>query len=334
MSFMNLLDRIRRLPQLPVLVLFIVFLIWNAVMVKGFASPASLREFLNLMVPLGCLTIGVSMVLVTGGMDMSVGANVCLVNVIIITLMGRKYGFTFAQATCVGLLAALGVGLLNGIVIGYLRVNALLATFATQSVAQGCALWVMPLPGGRGSRALISWFKTGNLFGVLPNCALFLIIPLTVWYLLKWTPFGVWLYAVGRDEQKAFLSGGRTRLIKLCAYVFSALMAWAASVAFLGNIGSGDPNVGMSLTLSAIASTVIGGVSLSGGEGDALGALLGAFFFSLITYTVFGANLSAFHQDLATGLIILMGVVGMTLFRTFRKSRPKSREAAPGESHA
>ncbi len=320
-------NKARRLPQLPVIILIVVFFLWNSLMVKGFASPASLREFLNLMAPLGCLTIGLAMVLVTGGMDMSVGANVCLVNVICVTLMSRKYGFTLSQAITVSLLAAIGIGLLNGIVIGYLRVNALLATFATQSIAQGFALWVMPLPGGRGSRALISWFKSGDILGFLPTCALFLLIPLAVWYLLRLTPFGAWLYAVGKDEQKAFLSGGRTQLIKLAAYVFSGLMAGVASVALLGNIGSGDPNIGMSLTLSAVASTVIGGVSLAGGEGDALGALLGAFFFSLITYTVFGANLSAFHQDLATGLIILLGVVGMTMYKSYSQAkRRRERE--------
>lgn len=326
----ELVARARRLPQLPVIVLFAVFFTWNALMVKGFASPASLREFLNLMVPLGCLTIGVSMVLVTGGMDMSVGATVCLVNVIVITLMGKKYGFTLAGAIGVGLLTAVAMGALNGLVIGYLRVNALLATFATQSMAQGAALWVMPLPGGRGSRAMVTWFKSGTVLGFLPTCSLFLLVPLALWFVLRATPFGVWLYAVGRDEQKAFLSGGRTRGVKFLAYVFSGLMAGAASVAFLGNIGSGDPNVGMSLTLSAIASTVIGGVSLAGGEGDALGALLGAFFFSLVTYTVFGANLSAFHQDLATGLIILAGVVGMTVYKARRKSRAADRDAGEG----
>lgn len=330
MGFGNIWRRVRRLPQLPVIILIVVFFLWNSLMVKGFASPASLREFLNLMVPLGCLTIGVSMVLVTGGMDMSVGATVCLVNVICVTLMGKKYGFSLTQAICVGVAAAVGIGLLNGIVVGYLRVNALLTTFATQSVAQGLALWVMPLPGGRGSRALITWFKGGTVFGFLPTCALFLLIPLAVWYILRLTPFGTWLYAVGKDEQKAFLSGGRTRLIKLAAYVFSGLMAGVASVAMLGNIGSGDPNIGMSLTLSAVASTVIGGVSLAGGEGDALGALMGAFFFSLITYTVFGANLSAFHQDLATGLIILLGVVGMTMY----KLRSKARRAREREDAA
>ncbi|MDR3212184.1 MAG: ABC transporter permease [Planctomycetota bacterium] len=311
----RLLSRLANSPQLPVIVLAVAFFCWNALTLRGFFTPASLREFLNLMVPLGCLTIGSSMVLVTGGLDLSVGAVVCLVNVTVITLMGKNYGFSLAAAIGVGMLAALGIGLLNGLVVGYLRINALLATFATQSVAAGAALWIMPRPGGRGSTAMVKWFKSGWLAGVIPTSALFLLIPLVIWYLIRATPFGVWLYAVGQDEQKAFLSGIRTRGVKLMAYVFSALMAGLGSIALLGNIGGGDPNVGMSLTLSAMASTVIGGVSLAGGEGDALGALIGAVFFNLIIYTVFGANLSVFYQDLATGLIILLGIVGMTLYK-------------------
>lgn len=321
------LVRLKRLPQLPVIILTLAFFIWNAFMVRGFIGAGSLREFLNLMIPLGCLTIGGTMVLITGGLDLSVGAVVCLVNVICVTLLGKGYNYSLPVAIGVAVAAAVGIGVLNGIAVGYLRINALLATFATQSIAQGFALWVMPRPGGKGSMVLVSWFKKGWVLGIIPSCALFILIPLLAWYLIRSTPFGIWLYAVGRDEQKAFASGIRTRMVKLLAYAFSGFMAGVASIALLGNIVGGDPNVGMSLTLSALASIVIGGVSLSGGEGDALGALLGAVFFNLIIYTVFGANLSVFYQDLATGMIILLGVIGMTLYRSHRKKLDTAESA-------
>lgn len=318
-TFLNgLWPKLKNKTQFPVIVLTLIFFIWNCFFVKGFFSAGSLLVFVNLMVPLCCLAIGMTMVVVTGGMDISGGAIVCLVNVVYITLFMQGVPTLFAMLIAV--LAAVAVGIINGVAVANFRIPSLLVTFATQSVARGLALWVMPVPTGMGDRAFLEWYSKGAILGI-PNSFLFLIIPLVVWYLLRKARFGVWLYAVGENEQKSYASGVPTRFVKIMAYAFSGMMAGVAAIALSGSIGGGDPNVGMTLTLNAVAAVVIGGVALSGGEGDALGAMFGAIFYNLLIYTVSGAHLGSFYQDLARALIILAGVVGMTVYRMHRRKK-------------
>jgi len=284
----------------------------NAVITTGFLRLSSLVSLLNLITPLVCLSMGLGIAVLSGGLDISIGAVVCLVNVVLVTLSGQGTPLAYAVLAAVG--AALAVGALNGIVIGYLRVNALLVTFATQSVAGGLALWIMPLPSGQLSPGFVEGYSSGT-FLALPVALLVVLALLGGWGVLRLTPYGTYLLAVGRDEQKAYVSGIDTRRVLLVSYVLSALCAGIGGVTFSANIGGGDPLAGLSMTLNALAAVVIGGISLSGGRGGVLGCIFGAVFFALITETVLGASVAAFYQDLAAALIILAGVLGMNLLQ-------------------
>jgi ribose transport system permease protein len=298
--------------QFPVIVLTIFFLVWNSLFVKGFFTGGSLLVFMNLMVPLCCLAIGMTVVTITGGMDISGGAIICLVNVTYVTLF--MIGIPTPLAMLIALLAGIAIGAINGVAVSFFRIPSLLATFATLSVAQGLALWIMPTPTGMGDKGFLELYNHG--FSVL-----FLAIPIIAWYILRRTRFGIWLYATGQNELKSYASGVPTRFVQLMAYMISALMAGLAAISLSGNIGGGDPNVGLSLTLNAVAAVVIGGVALSGGEGEASGAVFGAIFYNLLIYTVSGLHLGQFYQDLARALIILAGVIGMSVYRMYRRNR-------------
>lgn len=311
-------EKLNNMSQFPAFLLVLFFFIWNCIFVKGFANGSSMVIFGNLMAPLCLLAIGMTPVVITGGMDLSVGAVVSLVNVIYVTLFMND--FSNLQAILIAISCAVIIGVINGLVVGYLRVPPLLVTFATQSIAQGIAQWVMPVARGSGDRAFIKWYNSGRML-FIPNSLLFLIIPLVLWYLLRKTKFGLQIYAVGRDKQKSYYTGINTAKVQLWAYLICSILAGIAGIAFSGNIGGGDPKSGISMTMNAVASVVIGGVALTGGEGDAMGALLGALFYNELIYTVSGLRVSSLQQDLVQALIILVGVVGMTLYRMRTKKQ-------------
>ncbi|GHS99087.1 sugar ABC transporter permease [Synergistales bacterium] len=312
----------------PAFVLMVVFFIWNSFMVNGFFGRGALHGFVNLYVPLTCLAIGLSVVVIGGGLDISVGALVCLVNVSFVTLIGK--GFSLFEAIICVMVVALVFGMLNGFVVTFFRINPLLVTFATTSMASGLALWIMPRADGYGNSDYIDWYSSGTVLGI-PSSLYFVIIPIVVWFIMKNTPLGIWLYAVGKDERKAYFSSIRSSMVKFFSYVFCSSMAGLGAIALSGNIGGGDPLVGMSMTMNAVAAVVIGGVSLAGGEGDVLGSVFSVMFLGMVIYTVLGANIPIIYQDLVTSLIILVGVIGMSIFKMYRTAHKNKRRAMGGE---
>ncbi|MBH8605481.1 ABC transporter permease [Thermoactinomyces sp. CICC 10522] len=307
--------KILKWSSFPVLVLLIVMAVINSIITPGFLSLSSLSGFFGSYAPLVCVAIGSAVVLFGGGIDISLGAIVSLVNVVLITLVGK--GFDMFSASVIALLVAVAMGALNGFVIGFLRVNPLLITFSTSSVAAGLALWVMPTPGGQASMNFITWYN-GNWFGI-PTPIYFIVFVWLLWYLLSQTPIGIWLYAMGRDERKAFVSAISVSWLQFFTYVFAAFVTGIGAIALTGSIGSGDPLVGLPISLNAIAACVIGGISLMGGSGDSLGAIFGALFLGLVSTTVLAVHIPPFYQDLVSGVIVLFGIIGsISLLRKFK----------------
>ena len=311
----RILKKIIKSPSFPAFVLMTVIYAANLFLVKGFSGGASLRSFVNLGAPLACLTIGLSVVVIGGGFDVSLGAIVCVVNVTYVSLADRGYSVFLSAGA--GIALAMLIGLLNGTMIGYFRLNPLLTTFATTSVAGGLALCIMPTPSGTGNAEFIKFYSTGSVLGI-PASAWFILAPLALWGLIRLTPLGIWIYAVGKNEKKAYFSGIPADLVHFLTYLYAAFCTAVAAIALSGNIGGGNPTVGLSMSMNAVASVVIGGVALTGGEGNPIGAMFGAFFMYLITYTIYGAKISAYYQGLSTALIILAGVLAMSLIKKYK----------------
>lgn len=303
----------------PGFILVIAFLIWDMNMVKGFSRPASLRYFTNVMVPLACLSIGLTVTIITGGIDLSTGALVCVVNCTMVVLL--EQGFSLAASIIIGILIATAVGMVNGIIIAFLRISPLLVTYAMQIICSGIALLIRPIASGTGDQNYLNWYARTRVFGIPISLIVFVGLPLILWYVIKATRIGKWLYAVGINEKKAFESGINTKLVLIFAYTFCGFMTGIGAIAFSGNIVGGDPKAGLSFTMNAVAAAVVGGASLAGGEGDPIGGLFGALFINLATYAVLGAKVSTYFEELASGLIILLGVVGMMLYNMLKNRK-------------
>lgn len=309
------LKRVIKWSPFPALVLLIVFIIISVINTNDFFGGGFLIGFFDANIPLICVAIGVGVVLIGGGIDISLGSIVSLVNVVIVTLIGK--GMSLGLAIGAGLLVGTLAGFINGLIVSYLRITPLLTTFATSSVYLGLALWILPSPGGMVPIDFVMWY-IGSLGGI-PTALIFLLIGILLWLLLKNTKAGVWIYAVGENGMKSYLSAVPVDGVNAFVYTFAGFMSALGAVALTANIGAGDPLVGSTFSMMAIASCVIGGISLAGGIGDVIGAIFGAMFLGLVTNTVLSAVSNPFYQNFFSGLILLLGVIGSVLVNSLIK---------------
>lgn len=293
---------IRREPSVAVAYIVLAIIVVGWILATPRIGILPITNTLGQKLPLVCVTIGAAIVLISRGVDLSIGGTLTLVNVII--AKGASADGNVALWAFVALLAALAAGALNGVLVAWWRLSPLIVTLATQSVLFGVALYVLPIPGGE----VPSWFSRLPLMliGPIPLVGLLMVlVPLLFWWPLKRSPYGLALYAVGNDEGAAFTSGIRVRLTTASAYVLAAFFAWLGGLFLTMNAGAGDPSIGIPFTLNAIAAAVIGGVALSGGRGTIIGAVAGALILSFINNLLFAIGVSSYWQLPATGLLLL-----------------------------
>lgn len=296
----------RRWPALPAVIMCIVFFFINVFCTNGFLQKHIILSFLSSNIPLICVSIGCACVIISGGMDISLGSIVSLTNVILVKLNAAGLSLTAQIIIC--LTAALLMGLINGVVIGWLRVTPLLATYATSTVYAGIALWILPTPAGTVAKVFCKWYNSW-IFGVLPAPVLLALLAFSLWLLIMQTPMKYWVYSTGKHGFKAYVSGVPVAKTQAFTYVFAGFVAGLASLAISGSTQGGDAAVGISLSMNAIAACVIGGIGLAGGIGSVIGSVFGALFLSLVMFVVSAAHIPSLYQSLVKGLILLVGVL-------------------------
>lgn len=317
-------DKILHWSALPALAMCIVFFFINTYCASGFLQKHVILSFLSSNIPLLCVSMGCACVIISGGMDISLGAIVSLVNVIFVKL--NEMGVSLAAQIVLCLTAALLMGLINGLVIGLLRVTPLLATYATSTVYAGIALWILPTPAGTVMRSYCAWYNSW-LANVIPVPVLFAAIVLALWLIIMKTPMRYWVYSTGKHGLKAYVSAVPVGATQVFTYVFAGLAAGIASLAISGSTQGGDAAVGISLSMNAIAACVIGGIGLAGGIGSIAGSIFGALFLSLVMFTVSSAHITSIYQSLVKGLILLVGVL-FSIVIANRLQREKKAAAA------
>jgi ribose transport system permease protein len=266
-----------------------------------------------------CLSVGLTLIILSGGIDLSVGAILALAGAVSAGLLKNgldlpALGLHLDVTLSGALLAALAVGMLaglcNGVAIAYLGLPPFVATLAMLSIARGLTyLWTggFPITGlGPDFGAL----GTGQFAGVPAPVWEAGIIVLLAWVLCSRTVFGRHLYAVGGSERAARLTGVRVERIKMWVYLLGGALAAVAGLIVTARLDSAQPNAGMGYELDAIAAVVIGGTSLSGGRGSIGGTLLGCLIIGVLNNGLFLMDVSPFWQQVIKGLVIL-GAVAM-----------------------
>ncbi|MBX6321783.1 MAG: ATP-binding cassette domain-containing protein [Rhodospirillaceae bacterium] len=279
-----------------------------------FLTQRNLGNLALQVVPLALAALGQLAVILLAGVDLTVGPLISLTTAIASFLLAADDAGPVAAGLVACLGTGLAVGLGNGLLIRLFRIPDLVATLATYSVVFGLALIVRPSPGGSvagGFMDAVTW-KLGT-FPVVAIAVLALYLVAEI--LLLRGRLGARLYATGASEEAAYLCGIPTARIRVIAYAFSGLAAAVAGLVIAARIGSGDPQAGIPFTLSSITATVVGGASIFGGRGTAVGTLLGCVLLILVQNALNQLHVSAYWQYIWTGALLLVAVGIYTLQR-------------------
>jgi ribose transport system permease protein len=304
--------------------LLLVALIVLQVVVFSILFPISFPNFENFAAILrnlavdGILAVGMMIMLITGLFDLSVGGMLSMIGVITGWLM-KQAGFPVWLAILVGLaVAALG-GLINGLVVAKLRVNALITTLGTMGIFRGVAVLI----GGPGIGFLPESFNRigqSQLFGVQSPVWMMAALALVFQYLMSRTAFFRQYYYIGANEKAATLSGINVTRMQIVAFIIMGLVAGLAGIVFASRIGTSVSIAGDGAELRVITAVILGGASLSGGKGTIWGALIGVTFIALIQNILIIAKVDAYWQNIIIGVVL---VAAVALDAAFNR-RPRS----------
>jgi ribose transport system permease protein len=282
------------------------------VVIFGLLAPdfLSQRNLLNILQQSSinaCLALGMTLVIISGGIDLSVGPTAAIAAVITASLMVA--GVPIPLAILAGLAIGAICGLLNGVLVAYAGLQPFIVTLGTLSTYRAIALIYT---GGNPVLGIPPGFRSlfnGSLLGLPVPVIIVAVVALAAWVLLKKTPLGEYLLAVGGNEEAAYVAGVPIAITKITAYVISGVLAALASMILIGRLGAAEPILGNLWELDAIAAAAIGGASLMGGKGSVLGTILGAIILGAMRNGLTLMNVQAFYQLLATGLIILVAMM-------------------------
>jgi ribose transport system permease protein len=263
---------------------------------------------------LAIAAMGQTLVILAGGFDLSAGAVISLVNVVLATQMQDSAGSILLWCA-LGIGIGLAAGAFNGFFVAMLGLQPIVVTLSTMFIVQGLTLLVMDKPGG-----LIPYGLTGALTGdalaeLLPMPLVLLAGLLLLWFLLRNSRLGVAIYAVGSDPEAAAAAGVPRRLVLFLVYLLAGGLYGAAGVFVSAQTGSGDPLVGNPMLLQIFAAVVVGGTRLGGGRGGLVGPVFGAFTLMLVVNILLVLNVSAYYSTVAEGLILILAVLGASLSR-------------------
>lgn len=296
---------------LILIALMVIFSVGNNV----FLTRNNLINILRQIAMLVVITIGMSFVLISGGIDLSVGAQLSFIGVITATLI-EKMGFDPLISCLIGLAFATLVGFLNGLFISSTRVPPLIATLAMQQALTGIGFLISSGRNIYGLPDSVKFLGQGHL-GFLPVPVIIAtIIVIFGWFVLNKTYFGRHFYAIGSNEEVARLSGIKTKKVKTLAYTLCGFLSGLAAIIMMGRINSGSPVVGKGFEMDVLTAAVLGGVSISGGEGKVFGAVIGALIIGVLSNGLLIMNVSEYYQMIIKGAVLALAIAFDTLSST------------------
>ncbi|MBK5232117.1 MAG: ABC transporter permease [Thermoleophilia bacterium] len=294
---------------LAVLVLFIIFTLNSSV----FFTPANFQNVGLAAAALALVSFGQCFVVLTAGIDLSVGSTVALVSVVAAKVMESSGPVVGVLA---GLAAGIAVGVVNGFVVTRLKVVPFVATLAMLSIAAGLAL---SLSGGTPVSGLPSSFTdiaSTRLLGVPLPAVIALAFFVIAWVILRFSRIGRHIYAVGGNLEAARLSGIQVERVAMSSYVICSTFAAFGALVLTARVASGQPTLGSDLALQSVAAVVLGGVSLFGGRGSVVGVLFGVIFVSVLSNGLNLVGVSSYTQMLVLGTaLIAVLAIDWRLFR-------------------
>ncbi|EGU43143.1 MULTISPECIES: ribose ABC transporter permease [Vibrio] len=257
------------------------------------------------------IAVGMTLVILTAGIDLSVGSVLALCGAFAASMIGMEIPVMIAVPTA--LVAGAALGAISGVIIAKGKVQAFIATLVTMTLLRGVTMVYTdgrPISTGFTDTAdAFAWFGTGYAMGVPVPVWIMVVVFASVWYLLNHTRFGRYVYALGGNESATRLSGIDVDKVKIGVYAICGLLAAVAGIIVASRLSSAQPTAGMGYELDAIAAVVLGGTSLAGGRGRIMGTLIGALIIGFLNNALNLLDVSSYYQMIAKAVVILLAVL-------------------------
>lgn len=318
------LERLHREGATSTIVAFVVFLVVYLIINPNLLSQLQLSITANLVAPLAIVTIAQLIIVITGGIDISIGAILSLANVVFATQLSQ-------MPWPIALLMALGVGvacgLFNGFFVAFLGLPAIAVTLASAFIIGSIARTILDRPGGALDESVYQ-ITSGQLIPFVPNAFLWLaLVAVFAWLVLQKTRIGRSVYGVGSSKSAVTAAGMPAKLSIFFAFGLSGLLVGVAAVLLAGSTMTGDPRSGDSYVLTSIAAVALSGASFAGGKGSVLGAVLAAVTLGLVGNLLFFAGVNSYWQFIINALIVF-AVVGLPVIASRIHTTVKGRRHA------
>lgn len=304
----SLLIRMTKFREFTITAVIIVLAIVLAIINSNFLNVNNILSTILSIVMMAIVSVGMTVALVSGGFDLSVGSVMSMAGVVAGSL--AIGGMNIWIAAIIGLLSSVLSGLVTGLFIGKVKINPFIMTLGMQGVIQGVAYVVTqgaPLSVTGMSPAFL-YLGQGNFLGIPVLIWILAVIVVISDYLMRRSVVARKVYYIGSNESAAFLSGIRVAQAKVWIYIFTAILSGIAGLLTLSRFSVATPTAGNGMELQAIAACIIGGASLSGGEGTVLGALLGSVLVGVVNDALVLLNVSVYWQSLVTGFVLIAAV--------------------------
>jgi ribose transport system permease protein len=308
-----------RQPALFALILLVLSVAINLIVQPNMFARETLNSNMRVFLPIILLAVGQAIVILGGGIDISVGSIVSIVNTVLATRVGldgppeKMWQFIFLSLL-IGLLA----GAINGFFISFLRLQPIITTYATSFLYAGLALFILPNPGGGIPASIAAFYRNSTPLN-LPLAFYVVAIILFIWLYISSTRYGKFLYAVGGKAEAAYETAVPVTRTQFMTYVISGLMAALSGIAITMLSGSGNAGIGDPMTLNSITAVVIGGNALSGGIGGVVGPVMGAITLGIIQNIISFASIDTWWETLVKATIIVVALAAPGIVNLLRR---------------
>ena len=307
-----------------VAVILVLFVIVAMVFSPYFATETNIRALMRDISFAGMIAVAQSMLLILGELDLSVGASACLAGIFSGLLMTSAVGVPGPVAFAIGLIAGFGMGALNGFIITSLRINALVTTIGMQGVYAGVTLVLTKGYAITSIPESVLWIGQGSISVFPISFVLSIGVLILAVFFVKKTRTGRYVYAIGNSKPAAEILGIRVDRVRILVFSIAGLISAPAWVVYVARLASAQTTIGTTWALNSLASSVIGGVALTGGIGNPIGAFLGASIISIISNIIVLFGVSIYWQQAVSGIIIVVAIALPSIIKIVQeKSRIK-----------
>lgn len=304
----SMLRRVTRIREFTILMVIVFLGIVLSILSPSFLTLSNLVTTVLSIVMMGIIAVGMTVALVSGGFDLSVGSVMSMAGVVTGTLM--LGGMNSWLAVLLGLASSVLSGVVTGLFIGKVKINPFIMTLGMQGVVQGVAYVITqgaPISVSNASAAFL-YLGQGNLLKIPVLIWILVVIVVVADYLMRRAVVARKVYYLGSNQSAAYLSGIRVSRVQIWIYIVTAILSGIAGILTLSRFSVASPTAGLGMELNAIAACIIGGASLSGGEGTVFGALLGSILVGVVDDALVLLNVSVYWQSLVLGFVLIAAV--------------------------